>query len=341
VVCRAWDQSVPLRDDWFFSPFVDLQLENIRARIVADNIEIKFPAHDLRAIDLGSQNHFVIRIWPSEKVPERIDNATAAAGHNRFRVVALCCAVIGREIAPAIELVAGKHEAAAFDRNVAHGSDPGVTRISRGRTIQLDALRIHCRPHQGQVVLPADDGAHPSQGSFEHRHGGSVTKAPYQPLRSGRHYFAVFAEVGTVFRKGQNCAIECAAIALNYSDHEIDAAALCGLAKRFDRRSRDVYTALPVAPELFPAGVGARTNHRSKIHASGIRGDKRLGKHDKPRPLASSLHGKGLNFFERPLTVKHDRGGLHYSRLESFHGECRLLWFSVCGLHVLKVLRAA
>jgi len=68
-----------------------------------------------------------------EKITERINDAAPAVSPNCIRIVAKHRTIIGREVAPEVELVARQHEAPALDRYVAHGSDPGITGIGSGR----------------------------------------------------------------------------------------------------------------------------------------------------------------------------------------------------------------
>src|SRR5208283_1915220 len=76
-----------LRADRFLGPLVDLQLEDVRARIVTHDVEIVLPTHDLRAINLCGQDRFALPVGASEKIPERIDDATPTARHDGIWVV--------------------------------------------------------------------------------------------------------------------------------------------------------------------------------------------------------------------------------------------------------------
>src|SRR6185503_6071073 len=173
---------------------VDVQLKDIRPRVVPDDVEVELAADDLRRIDVGHENRLVFGVRPGEEVAERIDDAAAAARDDRLRVVAEARAVVGGEVAAAVELIARQHEAASFDGDVPHRGDPGVARICRRRAVQLYPLRVHRRAHQRQVVLPADHRAEPSERRVEHRQGGAVAESPDETLRRGRHHLAMFAD---------------------------------------------------------------------------------------------------------------------------------------------------
>src|ERR1700719_1723411 len=98
---------------------------------------------------------------------------------------------------------------------MAHGSNPRITGIGCGRTINLNALRVHRCPHQWQVVLPTDHRADLSQWRIEHRHRGAVTKTPHQPLGTGWHDFAMLAQVETVRCEEQYGTVEGATVPLD------------------------------------------------------------------------------------------------------------------------------
>src|SRR4029077_3782969 len=79
----VWDLSgmvapsvCSLRGDRLLGPFVNVQLKDVRASVVADDVEVEFPADDLRAINLRRQDHLVFSVGTGEKVPERIGDAT-------------------------------------------------------------------------------------------------------------------------------------------------------------------------------------------------------------------------------------------------------------------------
>src|SRR4051812_22756853 len=99
---------------------------------MADNVEVVLAAYDLRAIDLGHEDGFIIRVRAGEKVAERIDDAAAAARDDRVRVVTVDRPVIGGEVAAPVELIARQHETTALYGDVAHRCQPHVARI-RGR----------------------------------------------------------------------------------------------------------------------------------------------------------------------------------------------------------------
>src|SRR5579863_3567810 len=121
--------------DWHLGALVHLQLKNVGPRVVADHIQVKLPAHDLGTIDLSSEYGLAFRVGAGEEVPEGIHDAAAAPRHDSIRVVAECGVIVRGKIALAVELIAGKYEAAPLDGNMAHRSDPGISRIGSRRAI--------------------------------------------------------------------------------------------------------------------------------------------------------------------------------------------------------------
>ena len=152
-------------------PFVDMELENVRASVVTDDIEVHFPADDLGAVDFGDEDDFVFKIGAGEKIAKRIDDATAAARDDGVWLVAERRAIVCGKVATAIELIAGENEAAAFDGDVAHGGEPGIARVSSGRAVEFDTFCVHGRAHQRQIVFPADDCAEFAEWRVVDRHG--------------------------------------------------------------------------------------------------------------------------------------------------------------------------
>lgn len=161
---------------------------------MAHNIQVVLSADDLSAVDLSNQDHFTFRVRSGEKIAERIDNTASSARDHRIRSFAINGIVIIRKIMPPIELVGGKHKATPFDGDVPHRGYPGVPAIGSGGAINLDALRVHCRSHQRQIVLPTDNCAYLTEWRFEDWHGGTISETPYQTLRSSRHDLPMIAE---------------------------------------------------------------------------------------------------------------------------------------------------
>src|SRR5260221_14674142 len=138
---------------------VDVELEDIGAGVVADDVEVELATDDLGAVDFGDEDDFVFEVRAGEEIAEWVDDTTAATSYDRVWIVTKRRAVVGGKIAAAIELIAGEDKAAAFDGDVAHRGVPGITRIGGRRAVEFDALCVHGGAHQRQIIFPPDDRA--------------------------------------------------------------------------------------------------------------------------------------------------------------------------------------
>lgn len=291
--------------------FVNVKLKNVRPRIVTDDIQIIFSSDDLGAIEFGNQNRFSLRMGSGKEISKRVDDATAAAAHNGAGVFPKDGAIVGREITTAIELIAREHKTPPLDGNMTHGSDPGIARVGGRRAINLDSFCIHGRAHQGQIVLPANYRAKPSEGRFKYRHCGTVTKSPHQAFGTRRHYFSMFAEQAAVRCEEKDRTIESAAIPFDYADDKVNVVAARGPSEVVNRRPGNVHAAFPVSAKILAASIRARADYRAEVESTGICGNKGLGKKRELRSLASGFVGKGVNFFQCSFAIKGDRSGLN------------------------------
>src|SRR5260370_9486430 len=204
--------------------------------------------------------------------------------------------IVGREVAPAVELVARHAEAPPLDRDVAHGSYPGIAGSGCGREINLDALCVHSCPHQRQIVFPADHCADLSQWRVEHRHRGAIAKTPHQPLGSGWHYLAMLAQVETVGCEEQCGTIEGASVPLDDANDEVDAVASGRSAECVNCRTGNIHAALPIPTKVFTALLGTRTDHRPEVESSWISRKESFGKEDQLRAFLRRLSRQTVHF---------------------------------------------
>src|SRR5260370_601829 len=290
--------------------FVDVKLKDVWPRIMADNIQVVLSPDNLGAIDLGGQNRFALRVRPGKKIPEGVDNATAAAANDGVRFFSKDGTIVGREITATVELVARKHETSSLDSDVPHRSDPGVAVIGGRRAINLDPFGIHSRAHQRKIILPANHRAKPSERCFKYRHGGTVAKAPHQTLGTSWHDLAVLAKKTAIRREEQYRTVEGATIPLDDSDDQVDFVASGRTAKLVNRGTGNIHAALPVSAKVLATFFRSPTNHRAKIQPSRIRGNKRFGKKHQLRTLAGSFLAQRTDFVQRALSVESDRSSL-------------------------------
>ena len=123
---------------------------------------------------------------------------------------------------------------------------------------------------------------------------GSVEPSPKpQTSRSGsgRHHFAVFAEIGSVWREKKNTTVECATIALDNTNNKIDFIVTRRAGKLVHGRAGNIDAAFPVAPKVFPAFVCARTNHCAEVESAGIARDEGFGEKARVGRLAELPRG--------------------------------------------------
>ena len=68
-------------------PLVDVQLENVGAGIVADDIEVVLAADDLPEIDFRDEDCFAIGVWSSKEIAKGINYTTATATDYGLRII--------------------------------------------------------------------------------------------------------------------------------------------------------------------------------------------------------------------------------------------------------------
>src|SRR5262245_1448651 len=120
-----------------------MELEDIRPSIVAHNIQVVLPTHNLRAVNFRDEDGFTLRVGASKKITKWIDNATSPTADDGVGIFPKSGTIVCRKIAAAIELIAGENETTPLNGNVTHGSNPGVARVRSRRAINLDPHRVH------------------------------------------------------------------------------------------------------------------------------------------------------------------------------------------------------
>src|SRR4029077_17256405 len=99
---------------------INLEMKNVRPRIVANNIQIIFSTRNLRAINLRRQNWLAAGVRSSEKIPERIDDATPSSRHDRIGISSKRRGIVLGKITLPVELIAGEHKATSLNRDMTH-----------------------------------------------------------------------------------------------------------------------------------------------------------------------------------------------------------------------------
>ena len=266
---------------------------------------------EVTPIEVGREDRFAIEVGPGHHLPERSDDAAAAARHDGAGIVPERRVVVGRIIRAARELVGRQDEAAPLERDVPHRRQPGVARIGGRRAVDFHALRIHGRTQQRHVVLPADDGADAADVGVDHRQGGAVAESPYQAFAGGGHELAVLAEIAAVGTKKKRRAVQRPAVAFDDADDQVHPVRARHPRQPIDRRAGDVDRTLPVAAELLAAGIGARTDDGAKVQPARIGRDERLGKQRQPRAAPAGVRHQIGGLLQRAADVERHRRGLH------------------------------
>ncbi len=73
-----------------------------------------------------------------------------------------------------------------------------------------------------------------------------------------------------------------------------------------DGRAGHVHAALPVAPKVFAALVGARADDGAEVESARVGGHERFGKEHQPRALLRGFAGQAVHLLERPLAIERD-----------------------------------
>lgn len=294
-------------------PLVDLQLKNVGARIVADDIEVVLAANNLPEINFGEEDCFAIGVGSSKEIAKGINDATATATDYGFRVIAKLGVVIVGKVAAALKLIAGEHEATPLEGDVADSGEPRVAGVGGRRAIKLDTLGIHSGAEQRHIVFPADDCAEFAEWCRKYRHGRAVAVAPYEALRSGRHELAMLAEECTVWGEKEDCAIESTCIAFYNANDQINVVGVSSSREMIEGRAGNVDAAFPVTTKVFTSGICARPHHRPEVEAARVSGDESFWEQDEFRALLRGFACQGGDFLDGTLPIENNGRSLHNS----------------------------
>src|SRR6266849_4154500 len=285
---------------------VYVQLKNVGTGIVAHYIEVVLAADDLREIDFRDEDCFALRVGAGKEIAKGVDDATATAAHYGIRVIAEVRVVIARIVAATLELIAGKHEAAPFDGDVADSGKPGIARVSGRRAIKFDALGIHGGAKEGHIVFPADNC--PKFAEWRRKHGqrGAVAVAPDEALGSRRHQLAVLAEESAVRREKEDGAVKSARVAFHDANDEINVVGASSSREAIEGRAGNVDAALPVTTIIFTARICARPDNRTEVEAAGVSGDESFREQDEFRTLLRGFMRQRGEFLDGTLAIENN-----------------------------------
>jgi len=208
-------------------------------------------------------------------------------------------AVTLREVAEAHDLAGREHEAAALERDVAHGRQPRLAVVGGGRAIDGDTLGVHGHAQHRHVVFPTDHRSHAAGRRFEYRQRGAVAIAPNQSFPGGRHQFAVLAEQGAIGIEEERRAVDGAEFALDDADDDLQSGGGSGFADPVGFRPRHVYGRIEISAELVAPSVGPDADADVVEGTFGIRRHQRLGEQKDPATVASGAGGPLFDFGDR------------------------------------------
>src|SRR6266853_1723361 len=172
---------------------VDMQLEQVRARVVADDIEIAPRDCDPLEVDLRVEDAQCLAQRPGNDLAPRGDDDRIARVDPLVRVgKQLRLAGDGvRDVAPLEGAAAAEYPATAFAGDVLHRRDRALAAVVGRRDIDIDPLRVQGAARERHVALPADQRADAPAWRVDGFQAGGVAEAPDHALGAGRHDLAV------------------------------------------------------------------------------------------------------------------------------------------------------
>ncbi len=311
----------PPKRDGRFRACVDGKLEDIRSRIVANDIKIVLSARDRPTVDFRDLDRLAGEIGFDEHIAKRIDNARPAPDQDGSRIIPLNGCDVDRTIA-AREILTGRDDKAApFERDGSHCRKPGVAVVNGGRTIEFDALRVHGRPEKRHIVLPADHAADPPDRCINHADGRAVAKAPDEPLQSGRHQLAMFVEQLAGRGVSEGGAVQRPAIAFDDTDDHVDAVVPRDLANPRRFRSGHINGAFEIASKVLAAFGTAQPEPGAKVQTLRIAADKSLWKDDEIGAIRCGVAGQLTELGQSLGGIEKNRSGLNDRGLDEGHDD--------------------
>ena len=308
--------QAPERRTGRWGPLVDLELKDVRSRVVAHDVEVELGAGDLAQVEIGVHDTLPIQERTGHQVTEwTVDRAASGAEHIRPVIeVRENLDVVGI-VTLGDELVAADHEAAALEGDVAQGGLPAVTRVGGRRQIDLDALAVHRHAGEGHVVLPADQSAHATERCVDDRQRAPVPLAPDEPLGRRRFQLAVLTRQhslrGEIEQGAEQRAPAVGRIPLDYPHREEDAGIGGGRGHAVRFRPGDGNRGVPVAAERAPARGRAPAHRGAEGESPRVSSDERLGKDDQTGLLARDDLGHGTDVVNGGVRIEGKAARLH------------------------------
>src|SRR5262249_26886842 len=143
----------------YLGTFIDFQMEDIRPRIVARDVEVEFAHGNQIHVEVRHDQGFLIEYWFGYIVAKWINDATASTCYHAARRITKFGIQAGWLILKAVILVGAQHEAPTLDSDMPHRGMPTLALIGSRRAINLNALAVHVHSKQRHIVFPADHGS--------------------------------------------------------------------------------------------------------------------------------------------------------------------------------------
>src|SRR5882672_5748994 len=291
---------------------VDVQLEQVRTRVVADDVEAA-PRHgDPLQVDLRVQDAQCFAQWPGNDLAARGDDDRIARVDPFVRVwkqLRLAGESVG-DVAPLEGAAAAQNPASAFTGDVLHRRDGALAAVVSRCDVDLYALSVHRAARERHVALPADQRADAAARRVDGFQAGGVAETPDHAFGAGRHDLAVPVQQRAVGPDRDNGVVQRgpAEVGVELVDaaHYADLAAPGRLAQR-----RQV-----VAGQADRVGAQERMQPLAERHVAAgpkppdpgrIPGNEGLGKDDQPRPGLRGFVDRDYRLGERRRAIEEHR----------------------------------
>jgi hypothetical protein len=121
----------------------------------------------------------------------------------------------------------------------------------------------------------------------------------------------MLAQVDTSGVKEKNSAVECATVALDDANDEVDLVLDSDVAEGCGSRAGNIDGTVPITTVFLASCGRTRSNNCTKAQAAWVGGDKRLRKDHKPGSLIGGFSGQDSHFLESAFSLKSNWGRLN------------------------------
>src|SRR5712692_2363644 len=275
------------------------------------DVKVIFASGYFAHVQISRENALFSEVGSGDDLTKRIDDATASTRKDGIWLVTERSGIAFRIVGAAGKLIAGKDETPAFQRDMLHGSNPGIAPIRRRSTVELNTFGIHRHTQERHVVFPADHRTESSDVRLKNGQRGPIAKAPDKTFRGGRHELAMLAQVAAIRREEQHRTVEGASVTFNHSHHEMHLALRGDLAQHVNGRPRNIHRTLPVPAIVLTTFWCAGTNNRAKAETTRVGRNKCFRENDQLRSPSRCVVRQSTYFFQCALAMKGNGGSLN------------------------------